>query len=141
MRLSRALAAFVSRQRVGHLATADDSGRPHVIPICFALDGATLYSVVDRKPKREVPTRLRRIRNVSENPRVAVVVDTYAEDWTRLGFVLLEGRARVIDAGAKHTIALRLLREKYRQYGTMDLEGRPVIAIAIERAVGWGRLD
>ncbi len=141
MRLSRTLAAFVSRQRVGHLATADAAGRPHVVPICFALDRATLYSVLDRKPKRETPKRLRRVRNVTANPRVAVVVDTYAEDWARLGFVLVEGRARVIEGGAEHAKALRLLIEKYPQYRKMELAGRPVIAVAIRRAVGWGRLD
>ena len=135
------MAAFVSRGRVAHLATADASGRPHVIPICYVIEGTTLYSVVDRKPKRTAPGRLRRIRNVSQNPWVAVVIDTYVEDWRRLAFVLLEGRARVLEDGPKHGTALRLLRRKYRQYRTMDLEGRPVIAVSIRRAVAWGRLD
>ena len=133
-------AALVSRGRVAHLATADATGRPHVVPICYAIEGITLYSVVDRKSKRTAPRRLRRIRNVSQNPWVAVVIDTYVEDWRRLGFVLLEGRARVLEDGAEHGTALRLLRRKYRQYRTMDLDGRPVIVVSIRRAVSWGRL-
>ncbi len=141
MRLPRTLAPFLARHRVAHLATADASGRPHVVPICYAIERTTLYSVVDRKPKRTAPGRLRRIRNISQNPWVAVVIDTYVEDWRRLGFVLLEGRARVLEDGPEHRTALRLLRRKYRQYRTMDLDGRPVIAVSIRRAVVWGRLE
>ncbi|MDR7486227.1 MAG: TIGR03668 family PPOX class F420-dependent oxidoreductase [Armatimonadota bacterium] len=139
-RLPRAVAAFLSGQRVARLATADASGRPHVVPICFVLSGRTLYSVIDRKPKQTEPRRLRRVRNVLENPRVAVGADTYSEDWSRLGFVLLEGRARLLHRGSEHAAALRLLRRKYPQYRAMDLEGRPIIAVRIERAVQWGDL-
>ncbi|MGQ0567914.1 MAG: TIGR03668 family PPOX class F420-dependent oxidoreductase [Armatimonadota bacterium] len=138
--IPRAVATFVSRQRIAHLATAARSGKPHVVPLCFALAGANLYSVVDRKPKRTAPGRLRRVRNILHNPHVTVVVDTYSEDWSRLGFVILEGLARILDAGPEHSSALRLLRRKYPQYRSMDLGDRPVIAVKVQRTVHWGNL-
>jgi PPOX class probable F420-dependent enzyme len=132
---------FLERQRVAHLATVDAGGAPHVIPICFALVGETLYVVIDQKPKRGDPRRLRRLRNIAENPRVAIVVDVYDDaDWSRLGFVLVRGPARVLAAGAEHTRAVAALREKYVQYRTMALDERPVIAAQIERVTTWGQL-
>jgi coenzyme F420-0:L-glutamate ligase/coenzyme F420-1:gamma-L-glutamate ligase len=139
-RLSPAMARFLSRHRVAHLATADPSGLPHAVPICFAVRRQTLYSILDLKPKRVAPHRLRRVRNLVDNPRVAVVIDRYREDWSRLAFVLLEGRARLLHRGTEHAAALRLLRWKYAQYRRMDLRGRPVVAIRVRRATAWGRL-
>lgn len=139
MVLDDAVKAVLARHRIAHLATADAGGQPHVVPICFVFAEGMLYSVIDRKPKRARPEHLRRVRNLRENPRVAVVMDTYAEDWSRLGYVLVEGTARLIKAGPEHATALRLLREKYPQYRPMQLDDRPVIAIAILRTVRWGR--
>jgi len=119
------------------MATADSRGRPHVIPICYVCADSCLYSVLDAKPKRVDATNLKRVLNIQENPRVAVVVDEYDEDWTRLAYVLLHGTARVLSGGEEHARALRLLREKYPQYRAMQLEGCPVIQITIERAVSW----
>ena len=133
--------AFLARRRVAHLATADPAGRPHVVPICYAMARDTLYTVVDRKLKRLAPRRLRRVRNLLQNPQAAVVVDSYSEDWSRLGYVLLEGSARLLEGGPEHATALRLLRRKYPQYRTMALDDRPVIAVAVERVVGWGALN
>ena len=101
--------------------------------------GRTLYSVIDAKPKRRAPAALRRVRNILANPRAAVVVDSYSEDWTALGYALLEGAARLLGDGPEHTTALRLLRAKYPQYRRMALEDRPVIAIDVTRVVRWGR--
>lgn len=110
------------------------------MPICFAVAAATLYTVIDRKPKLVDPGALRRVRNVRENARVAAVVDVYTEDWSQLGFVLLEGRARILERGRAHSKALTLLRRKYPQYRVMRLEDRPLIAMTIQRTVRWGRL-
>src|SRR3954454_7351119 len=79
-----AVVAFLGDARVAHLATADASGQPHVVPITFALLDGRLYSALDAKPKRVAGPQLRRVRNIRENPRVSVVVDHYAEDWSRL---------------------------------------------------------
>ena len=133
---------FLSRQRVAHLATADASGKPHVIPICFALAGDTVYIAIDEKPKRGDPLKLRRLRNIAENPSVAVVADVYDDgDWSRLGFVLVHASARVLTDGGEHARAIGALRDKYAQYRRMALEARPVIAADIQSTTSWGRLS
>ena len=106
--------------RVGRLATADATGRPLVVPVCFVFDGAVLYSAVDDKPKR---TRaLRRLRNVAENPQACLLVDLWDEDWTRLAWVRVDGRADVLAGGPDFVRAIGELRAKYPQYRTMELE-------------------
>lgn len=137
--LSAVEIAFVERQRLAHLATADASGHPHVIPVCFVYDSGRFYIAIDEKPKRT--TRLKRLRNIEDNRSVALVFDRYDEDWSRLGWVMVQGRAVVIDSGEEHARALSALRERYAQYQSMALEGRPVIAITPEKARSWGKLD
>src|SRR5215210_857225 len=92
--------------RVARLATTDPDGRPHLVPIVFALDGNTLYSAVDRKPKRSL--RLRRIENARARPDVTILVDHYEEDWSRLWWIRLRGRARVLDGGDERERAVTL---------------------------------
>jgi PPOX class probable F420-dependent enzyme len=112
------------------------------VPVCFCLVGQTLYVAIDEKPKRGDPLMLRRLRNIAENGRVAVVVDHYDDrDWSRLGFVLVRGVARVLTDGAEHALAVSALRAKYVQYRSMALEERPVIAADIERVTSWGQLS
>ena len=133
---------FLERQRLAHLATADASGAPHVVPICFSLVGETVYIAIDEKPKRGDPLKLRRLRNIAETRRVAIVVDLYDDrDWSRLGFVLVRGIARVLTSGPEHERAVGALRAKYVQYRAMALEERPVIAADIERVTTWGQLQ
>jgi PPOX class probable F420-dependent enzyme len=131
---------FLADCRVAHLATADAGGEPHVVPVCFALEGDTLYVGIDAKPKRGAPARLKRLRNLAENPRAALIADRYDEDWRRLGWVLLRGAAEVLAQGDEHTRAQALLRARYPQYAGMELGGLPVIALRIARATGWGDL-
>jgi PPOX class probable F420-dependent enzyme len=134
---SRAEAAFLARTRVARLATADPAGQPYVIPIVFAIDDNRLFTPIDEKPKRLGPAQLRRVRNLVENPQVAVVADEYDEDWTRLAWVLVLGRAEIVDAGESHSTGIRLLREKYRQYQAMNLEDRPLIAVTPTKVTSW----
>jgi PPOX class probable F420-dependent enzyme len=124
----------VDRARVGRLATVDAEGRPHLVPICFALDGEVLYSAVDQKPKRS--RRLRRLENIRKNPAVTVLVDHYEEDWSRLWWVRLQGEARVLDDGSESERALRLLAEKYAQYRREPPAG-PVVRLDIREWRGW----
>lgn len=124
----------VGQARVGRLATIDAEGRPHLVPICFALEDETLYSAVDEKPKRS--RRLKRLTNIRRHPRVSVIVDHYEEDWTRLWWVRMDGRASVLDEGPESERALALLREKYEQYRAEPPTG-PVIAVHIDRWKGW----
>ena len=120
--------------RVARLATIDADGRPHLVPIVFALDGGTLYSAVDRKPKRS--TTLRRIENARARPDVTVLVDHYDDDWSRLWWIRLRGRARVLDDGDERDRALALLREKYQQYRIDPPEG-PVLAVDVVDVRAW----
>lgn len=132
---------FLAGARVARLATVDGRGRPHIVPIVFALDGNVLYTPVDLKPKSVAPRRLLRVRNILRNPNVQVLLDRYDEDWARLGFVQLRGRAELLESGEEYERALRLLEAKYPQYGALPLVGRPVIKVAVERVVRWGQLD
>ena len=116
--------------RVARLATVDAHGRPHVVPICFAIEGGTLYTAVDEKPKRT--RRLQRLANVEVNPTVEVLIDHYEEDWSRLWWVRLRGTARIVED--RHAVAL--LVAKYPQYREQPPAG-PVIAVTIEERSEW----
>ncbi len=137
--LSEAQARFLASCRVGHLATADGRGTPHLIPVCFVFSEGALYITIDQKPKGEVRA-LKRLRNIIENPAAAFVADRWDEDWTRLGWVMLRGPAEILADGAEHDQAQALLRSRYRQYQEMELAGLPVIVIRIERVTSWGNL-
>jgi coenzyme F420-0:L-glutamate ligase/coenzyme F420-1:gamma-L-glutamate ligase len=135
-------AAFLVRQRVARLATADAAGAPHAVPVCFAYSGGRIFIALDDKPKNVPPARLKRVRNILENPTVALVADRYAEDWSLLAFVMVRGRAELIEPGSgEHAAAVRLLRGKYHQYEEMRIEDNPVISIRPERVASWGALD
>ena len=131
---------FLASRRVGHLATADGRGAPHVIPVCFVVSEGALYITIDQKPKGD-PRALKRLRNITENPLTAFVADHYDEDWTRLGWVMLRGPAEILADGAEHDRAQALLRSRYPQYQGMALAGLPVIALRIERVTSWGHLS
>lgn len=118
----------------GTLATAGEDGRPHLVPFVFALKGDTLYWTVDQKPKRTQD--LQRLRNIQNDPRVGVLVDTYADDWSLLWWVRMDGTARILSDDDERARAVNALRGKYPQYREQPLDG-PVVAIDVERWVGW----
>jgi PPOX class probable F420-dependent enzyme len=120
--------------RVARLATTDPDGRPHLVPIVFALNGDTLYSAVDRKPKRS--RTLRRIENARARRDVTVLVDHYTDDWDRLWWIRLRGRARVLDDGLERDRALALLADKYPQYRQAPPDG-PVLAVDVDEVRTW----
>jgi PPOX class probable F420-dependent enzyme len=124
----------VTAARVARLATTDPDGRPHLVPIVFALAGDTLYSAVDRKPKRSAT--LRRIENARVRPDVTILVDHYEDDWRRLWWIRLRGRARVLDEGEERERALALLADKYEQYRSEPPEG-PVLAVDVTEIRDW----
>jgi PPOX class probable F420-dependent enzyme len=132
---------FLAEQRVAHLATADARAEPHVVPVCFALHASTLYITIDAKPKRAAGATLKRVKNILENPAVAVVVDRYDEDWARLGWVMLRGPAEILAAGSEHDDAQALLRSRYPQLAAMPIAHLPVIALRIARVTSWGNLS
>ncbi len=137
--LSERQRRFLERGRVGHLATADQSLMPHLIPVCYAVEGANLYITVDEKPKRrDIP--LKRVRNILDNPQAAFVVDRYDEDWSRLGWVMLRGPAEILGFGPEHDRAQALIAARYPQLRAMRIAELPVIALRIARATDWGNL-
>jgi PPOX class probable F420-dependent enzyme len=124
----------VAAARVARLATIDPDGRPHLVPITFALEDDTLYTAVDHKPKRS--QRLRRIENARARPQVTILIDHYEDNWRQLWWVRLRGRARVLDDGAESEHALALLAEKYPQYREQPPDG-PVLAVDITEVRSW----
>ena len=133
-------AAFLEGQRVAHLATVDEDGHPHVVPVCFAYLKGVVYTPIDEKPKQRDPLSLRRVRNILAHPDVCLVVDHYEEDWTNLAWLQVRGRAALVSDHLEQEGALASLRERYQQYRAMDLESRPLIRITPARVVSWGRL-
>jgi len=119
---------------VAHLATATPAGAPHVVPIVFAVAGAVIYTAVDGKPKRH--GRLQRLVNIAHDPRVSVLVDHYADDWSRLWWVRADGLARLLPPSDGGEAAVAALRAKYPQYDAVALDG-PVLRIDVRRWSSW----
>jgi PPOX class probable F420-dependent enzyme len=144
--LSRTERAFLHDARSAILVTIATNGRPRPVPICFVLDPGRplLYTPLDEKPKTvDDPRRLARVRDIEGDPRVAVLVDRWDEDWANLAWLRCEGVASVVGAAAstaERTAAIAALREKYPHYDGHDLEARPIIRVTIERATSWGAL-
>lgn len=129
---------FIDRARVGHLATADAEGQPSVVPICFVHQRSQLFSLIDNKPKQTEGRRLKRVSNLLVNPQASVVIDRWDEDWGRIGWVLLRGRAEILEACPGRV--LQLFREKYPQYQDMSLDRLPTIRFNITSYRAWGYL-
>ena len=131
--------SFAHRQRVARLATSDENGSPHLVPVCYAFDGTRFYTPLDEKPKRVAGTQLRRVRNIESRHEASLLIDQYDDDWSHLGYVLIHGRADLLQPGHEiHRHAVALLRERYVQYRTMALEQYPVIAITPDHVTSWG---
>ncbi len=127
--------------RVARLATADAEGRPHIVPVCYVYDGRSFYTPLDRKPKREPPEQLARVRHILANPNVSLLFDEYHEDWERLWYILVRGTAELLPDGAEQEEAHRLLKAKYPPYAAGFLpEGAPVIRVTPNRIISWGQL-
>ncbi len=133
------VAGFIASARVGRLGTADASGQPLVVPICYAFDGASLYSAIDAKPKTAAPVSLRRVRNIRENARVSVVIDHYDEDWSRLRYVIIQGDAEILTGGSDFSRGVDLLIDKYPQYRALglDRESGVMIRVRPRRVSTW----
>jgi PPOX class probable F420-dependent enzyme len=127
--------ALLEECRVARLATLAAGGRPHLVPVCYALVGDEVAIAVDEKPK--APGRLARLRNLDRDPRATLLVDRYEDDWERLAWVRLDCRAAVLERGEAEPAMLAALRARYHQYGTMKLEALSLIVLRPERVVSW----
>jgi len=141
--ISASVQRFIQLHIVARLATAGKDGQPHVIPFCYAFDGVSFYFVVDEKPKRQTGKPLKRVRNILENPRVALVIDDYADDWSQLAYVLVSGHAALVEQEEEYQRALGLLQERYPQYRTMTLvfPHNSMIRITPSNMHAWGKID
>jgi PPOX class probable F420-dependent enzyme len=122
--------------RVARLATINPDGRPHLVPIVFAIEHDVLYTAVDAKPKRT--TSLQRLTNVAAAPSVAVLADYYDDaDWEALWWARADGDARVVQiAEDEGRHAIELLTGRYQQYREHSAPG-PVLAVDVRRWSGW----
>ena len=141
--ISEPVQRFILSHVVARLATADKDGQPHVIPFCYAFDGERFYFVVDEKPKRQTGKPLKRVRNILENPQVALVIDDYADDWTQLAYVLVRGTATLVEQEEEYARALALLRARYPQYRSMDLTfaRNTIVCITPGKVLAWGKVE
>ncbi len=130
---------LLAQARRAVLATISPDGTPRLVPIAYAFANGVIYSALDEKPKQVAdPHDLARVRDIVARPRVSVLVDTWDEDWTKLAWLRLIGRASLLESGEpEHAVAITLLRERYPQYAGQRLEGRPIIRIAVERTASW----
>jgi PPOX class probable F420-dependent enzyme len=124
----------VAEAAVGRLATVTADRHPHLVPCCFASSGDRVYTAIDHKPKST--PRLQRLTNLRANPNAALLIDHYADDWSTLWWVRVDGTGRVLEGGAELERAIALLVAKYSQY-RLDPPAGPVIAIDVTRWRGW----
>jgi len=138
-RLTENEIGFINTQRAARLATADLEGHPHIVPVCYAYDGTHFYIPLDEKPKRVDESKLRRVRNILARHEASLLIDQYDDDWSRLGYVLVHGHAGLLEpVDSPHAQALVLLRKRYVQYRSMDLERHAVIVITPDSVTSWG---
>lgn len=131
---------FIERARVARLATIDSEFRPHLVPVVFVFDGDSFFIPIDEKRKKTAkPEKLKRIRNIQHNPNVALLIDNYSEDWKRLAFVTIQGKASVAtktEGNIQVREAYKKLMTKYLQYQKVGV-GEMCIIIAPEKVVSW----
>jgi PPOX class probable F420-dependent enzyme len=121
--------------RIARLATVRADGRPHVVPIVYAMEGDLIHTIADPKPKRDLD--LLRNRNIAANPAVSLLVDEYEEDWMRIWWVRADGAAHVVESGPERDATIRLLRAKYPQYETWTTPFGAATVIRVERLTSW----
>jgi PPOX class probable F420-dependent enzyme len=133
--------ALLTASRRAVLATIGQDGRPRLVPVCYvvAADRPLVYTPLDEKPKRsQDPLALARVRDIGADPRVTLLVDRWDEDWARLAWLRLEGRADLFrPSDPTHPRVVAALRARYPQYERQRLEDRPMIRVAVERVVRW----
>lgn len=139
MNLSEEARAFLDVHRIGHLATVDARGAPHVVPVCYARLGERIYFAADEKPKRRGAHHLKRLANIAANPRVALVIDDYDDNWARLAFLLMHLDALIVTDAAEYADALAALRLRYPAYRTMPLaiDRNPIVRMTLRRWHLW----
>ena len=132
--------SVIDRARVARLATVDSENKPHLVPVVFVFDGNYFFIPVDEKRKKVKPEKLKRIKNLQNNRNVALLIDEYSEDWTKLAFVMIQGKATIITTKTQGNIQLQeaynKLTTKYSQYQKIGLSEMCII-IKPEKVTSW----
>jgi len=132
--------SLIDIARVARLATVDSENKPYLVPVVFVFDGKYFYLPLDKKTKKDKPERLKRVKNIQRNPNVTLLIDEYNEDWSKLHFIMIHGRARVIGKKSQHGQLLekahKLLYKKYCQYKKIGI-GDLCIMIFPEKIISW----
>jgi PPOX class probable F420-dependent enzyme len=127
----------IATARVARLATIRPDGRPHLVPVTFALlpptadESIRLAFAVDHKPKRT--SALQRLDNIARTPHISLLIDGYDEDWDRLWWFRIDGTAEVVAESAE---AIDALQDKYDQYKEIRPSG-PVVLITADHVASW----
>ena len=140
MSIPPAVKAFIERARVARLGTIDSEFKPHLVPVVFVFDRSHFFIPIDEKRKTAKPEKLKRIKNIQDNPNVALLIDEYSEDWTKLAFVMIQGKATIITTKTRENIQLqeayKKLTTKYQQYQKIELREMCII-IKPEKIASW----
>ena len=142
LEIEERIVQFINSHRVARLATADATGRPSVVPVCYVFNGESFYSAIDKKPKRVDLMQLQRVRNIQVNSQVALVIDDYSENWSELIYVVIRGVAEIIDPSisTEHESAVAALRLKYDQYRSMAIDRNPIVKIVPKQVRLWSAI-
>ncbi len=138
-KISSAVKEFIEKARVARLATVDSRSVPHLVPVVFVFDGLDFFIPIDEKRKTNKPAKLKRIRNIQQNPNVALLIDKYSEDWPELAFVMIQGRASIANETKENIVvrnAYKMLTAKYIQYQRVGI-GQMCIMIRPENVIYW----
>jgi PPOX class probable F420-dependent enzyme len=139
MNIPSAVEQFIEGARVARLATIDSELKPHLVPVVFVFDGNHFFIPIDQKRKIAKPEKLKRIKNIQDNPNAALLIDEYSEDWTRLAFVMIQGKASIAsktEGNLQVQEAYKKLMTKYLQYQNVGV-GEMCIIIAPEKVISW----
>lgn len=135
--ISAKLKSLITDSSIAYLSTVSHKGHPHIVPICFVLLDQNFYSLLDNKPKDVQVLKLRRVQNIISNPKVALIVNHYEDDWDKLWHVLIKGNGSIVANELERRAAIKSLKQKYEQYLHMDVDLNPVIKIRPTNIVSW----
>jgi len=138
LKLNQKTRTLISRAKVARLATVDQKLYPYVVPVVFVFHGNSFFIPLDEKTKTVNPKNLKRVKNIEKNPNVTLLIDKYQNDWKKLFFLMIHGKAKVIDEknGKIMDKIHKLLVSKYPQYKKIGI-GNSCIKIEPTKVRFW----
>jgi nitroimidazol reductase NimA-like FMN-containing flavoprotein (pyridoxamine 5'-phosphate oxidase superfamily) len=133
MRLKRSLAKLIEWERVARVATAGSTSMPHLVPVCHVLVDGKIYFASGNDG--------RKVLNLKVNPRLALTVDLYSDDWANLKGVMVQGTARLVDRGPRFRTIRKRLYAKYPQYpdeAALEESDSVIVELTPIHVFSWG---